>query len=199
MKIRMECPGCGAPYQVAREKLAGGKSRFSCKRCGHRWMLQVTNEKVRITPLTAGKVLCPHCGHTFAPQAASPSRGRQRILLAEDNDFFLKLARDALDKEYDTIAVRTTDAALNEIGREHPDLLVLDLVLAGGGNGLDILRRFPERKFPVLIYTSKGQELDEARLWEVLRNLGVNDIVTKGINVGDELKRKVEGLLHSGR
>ncbi len=30
-----------------------------------------------------------------------------------------------------------------------------------------------------------------------LKELGVNDILIKGMNVGDELRRKVESLLHN--
>jgi DNA-binding response OmpR family regulator len=127
----------------------------------------------------------------FAPRA------RQRILVAEDHDFFLQMAQDALGKEYETVSVKTAEAAQREIERNHPDLLVLDLMLADGDRGLDILRAFRDRKFPVLVYTSRDEEQIYGKLWNTLQDLGVNDILIKGMNVGDELRRKVESLLCS--
>ena len=84
--------------------------------------------------------------------------GRQRILVAEDHDFFLNMAHDALGEQYETVSVKTAAAALAEITRANPDLPVLDLMLADGDTGLDMLRQIPERRFPVLVHTSRDEE-----------------------------------------
>ena len=70
-------------------------------------------------------------------------------------------------------------------------------MLADGDSGLEILRAFRDRKFPVLVYTSRDEEQIYGKLWNTLQELGVNDVLIKGMNVGDELRRKVESLLHS--
>ncbi len=93
--------------------------------------------------------------------------------------------------------MKTAEAAQREIERCHPDLLVLDLMLADGDRGLDILRAFRDRKFPVLVYTSRDEELIYGKLWNTLKELGVDDVLIKGMNVADELRRKVESLLHN--
>ena len=198
MKIRLECPGCNATYQIERERLSQGAIRFTCRKCTQRCKAELSGEDLTVTPLTPDEALCPNCGHSFKPEATPfPPRGRQRILVAEDHDFFLQMAQDALSKEYETVSVKTAEAAQREIERCHPDLLVLDLMLADGDRGLDILRAFRDRKFPVLVYTSRDEEQIYGKLWNTLQELGVNDILIKGMNVGDELRRKVESLLHS--
>jgi CheY-like chemotaxis protein len=198
MKIRLNCPGCDAAYQMERERLSQGAIRFTCHKCAQRCKVKMSGATLTITPLTSGEALCPNCGHSFRPEAVQfAPRGRQRILVAEDHDFFLQMAQDALSKKYETVSVKTAEAAQREIERCHPDLLVLDLMLADGDRGLDILRAFRDRKFPVLVYTSRDEEQVYGKLWNTLKELGVNDILIKGMNVGDELRRKVESLLQS--
>ncbi len=198
MKVRLECPACDASYLVKREQIAGKSARFTCQQCAAAWKVALTEDEVTLTPLDGSQTLCPNCGHTFQADAvpfAAP--GRPRILVAEDHDFFLEMAHDALGQKYETVSVRTATACLAEIARADPDLLVLDLMLADGDNGLEILRQLPERRFPVLVYTSRDEELIYGKLWSSLQELGVNDILIKGMNVGDELRRKVESLLQS--
>ena len=70
-------------------------------------------------------------------------------------------------------------------------------MLADGDSGLELLRQLPERGFPVLVYTSRDEEQIYGKLWGSLQSLGVNDVLIKGMNVGDELRRKVESLLQN--
>ncbi len=198
MKIRLECPGCDTAYQIEREKFSQGAIRFTCHKCAHRCKAEMSGDALTVTSLTSSQALCPNCGHSFKPEAVRfAPRGRQRILVAEDHDFFLQMAQDALSEEYETVSVKTAEAAQREIERCNPDLLVLDLMLADGDSGLDILRAFRDRRFPVLVYTSRDEEQIYGKLWNTLKELGVNDILIKGMNVGDELRRKVESLLGS--
>jgi len=119
--------------------------------------------------------------------------------VCEDQDYFYQLTREALGGEYETVPVRTAAAALKEIERCTPDLLVLDLLLGDGGNGREVLERRTDRSFPVLVFTSKDeQEMFGRKEWDRLKALGANDILIKGMNVGDDLQRKVEDLLNSG-
>ena len=68
-----------------------------------------------------------------------------------------------------------------------------------GGNGREVLERRTDRSFPVLVFTSKDeQEMFGRKEWDRLKALGANDILIKGINVADDLQRKVEDLLNRG-
>lgn len=128
----------------------------------------------------------------FAPRA------RQRILVAKGHNFFLQRAQEALGQDDETVSVATAEAAQCEIERRHPDLLVVDLILADGNSGLNIIRAFRERKFPILVHTSRDEEQLDGKLWNTLEGLGVQDIPIKGMNLSDELQRKVESVLASG-
>jgi len=72
---------------------------------------------------------------------------------------------------------------------------VLDLTLDGGEGGLDLLRELNVKPCPILIYTAQDESEMYGDSWNELQRLGADDIVPKGMNVGDELTRKVDSLL----
>jgi predicted Zn finger-like uncharacterized protein len=194
--IPIDCPRCRARYGLDPAQVRPGGTPVVCRRCGHTWKATPTGAPA---PETApaprpAPIACPSCGHRFAPPQRRHGE-RYRILVAEDHDYFLEMARDALGKNFETVGVRTPTEALLEISRQRPDLLVLDLMLADGGDGLDVLRNLPGRDFPVLVFTSKNEQQVYGRMWDQLKKLGVNDVLIKGLNVADELQRKVEALL----
>jgi len=148
----------------------------------------------------ASEVTCPKCGHSFEPGAkpkAAPAASTQRkvILLVEDQKYFSELTREALGPDYRTVSVATKEEALKVMAAEAPSLLILDLSLARGQDGRDLLRIMPPKTFPVLIFTARDETELYGGAWEELKSLGADDIVHKGMNVGDELKRKVAALL----
>ena len=63
--------------------------------------------------------------------------------------------------------------------------------------GIDIhlLRSLPGKRFPILIYTAQDESEMYGETWDELQRLGADDIVMKGMNVGESLARKVSGLL----
>lgn len=145
-------------------------------------------------------VTCPRCGHSFIPtQAARPlpqgPAGRRVVLLVEDQKYFTELASEALGRDYRTISVATKDEALRVIDSEKPSVMILDLNLARGQDGRDLLRSLPGKSFPILIFTARDETEMYGPPWEELKALGADDIVHKGMNVGDELRRKVSWLL----
>ena len=73
MKIRLECPGCDAAYQIERERLSHGAIRFTCRKCSHRCKAEMSGNTLTVTPLTSGETLCPNCGHSFSPEAVHVS------------------------------------------------------------------------------------------------------------------------------
>jgi len=144
-------------------------------------------------------VTCPKCGHSFAPAAESkpaPSAGgRKVILLVEDQKYFTEITREALGAEYRTVSVGTREEAMKVLESESPVLMILDLSLARGQDGRDLLKSLPNKDFPILIFTARDETELYGDAWEELKRLGADDIVHKGMNVGDELKRKVASLL----
>jgi len=73
--------------------------------------------------------------------------------------------------------------------------MVLDLTLDGGEGGLDLLHELERKPCPVLIYTAQDESEMYGDQWDQLKRLGADDIVIKGLSVGDELIRKVGSLL----
>jgi CheY-like chemotaxis protein len=123
------------------------------------------------------------------------SRDRKMILLVEDHPYFTEVAREALGPDYHTVSVGTKDEALKVIQTEPPALMILDLSLASGQDGRDLLREIPNKQFPILIFTAQDETTLYGDPWEELKALGADGIVLKTINVGEELKRKVGDLL----
>jgi DNA-binding response OmpR family regulator len=72
--------------------------------------------------------------------------------------------------------------------------MILDLSLARGQDGRDLLRAIPKKQFPILIFTARD-ESDLYESWGELKELGADDIVRKTMNVGEELQRKVSELI----
>lgn len=115
--------------------------------------------------------------------------------MVEDQEYFAEVAQDALGKDFEVTAVRTPTAAIQEISRRSPDLLILDLTLADGGDGREVLRSVPKPGFPVLIFTSTDEQEMYGPAWAELQELGANDLLIKGINFAEDLQRKVKNLL----
>lgn len=104
---------------------------------------------------------------------------KQTILVVEDEEDILELVRYNLSGEgYGVLAVQTGEAGLSTAKREHPDLVILDLMLPGI-DGLDVCRELKAfastRNIPIIILTAKGEEADIVAGLE----LGADDYITK--------------------
>jgi two-component system, NarL family, nitrate/nitrite response regulator NarL len=105
-----------------------------------------------------------------------------RILLADDHPM-IRTALEVLlrDTEYEIVGTAGTgEAALGEIDRLRPDILLLDLQMPGG-SGMDVLRRIRAGKAPqktplrVILLTAA---IDDSSLLEA-KSLKVQGIVLK--------------------
>lgn len=118
---------------------------------------------------------------------------KKRILVVDDDETHLTLARELLRFEgYDVAIHRTAFGATDRILRERPDLLLLDVNMPGlSGEGLvSVLRtRDDTRNTTILLYSSN----DEDTLRRAAARLGVAGFVCKG-DVRD-LYRKVDAAL----
>lgn len=210
---RLTCRHCGLRWEIFRPETAEVPAAPSVERAAAlasepsppagirgRKPETPTAKRSRADVLSSDpQVTCPKCGHGFVPEAkpraAPAATGRKIILLVEDQKYFTELTREALGPDYRTISVATKDEALKVMQAETPSLLILDLSLARGQDGRDLLRAIPNKAFPVLIFTARDETELYGDAWEELKRLGADDIVHKGMNVGDELRRKVASLL----
>jgi len=203
-----------APRPVTGERTASTPSptkkedaKVSCPKCGHHFLPGTAappgkrkEDDSRKAASPAGSKGTGGPGEPSGPSggSAGPRGGpadRKVVLLVEDQTYFTELAREALGAIYRTITVATKDEALTVISKGLPDLLILDLSLARGQDGRDLLRAMPEKRFPVLIFTARDESELYGDAWAELQALGADDIVRKTMNVGEELRRKVGEML----
>jgi DNA-binding response OmpR family regulator len=96
---------------------------------------------------------------------------KKKILIVEDEESLLRLESILLtSKGYDVRGAATGQEALELISIEHPDLVLLDIMLPGL-DGFEVCRRIkddPEtREIPVIMVTAKKSGEDMARGEEV--------------------------------
>jgi two-component system KDP operon response regulator KdpE len=117
-----------------------------------------------------------------------------RVLVVDDEPAILRFLRTSLRAEgYDIVEAETGEAALAEIRRRAPDIVMLDLGLPGLG-GLEVIRRLREggSVVPIVVLTSRS---DEAGKVEAL-DLGADDYVTKPFGMDELLARMRAALRH---
>jgi len=102
------------------------------------------------------------------------------ILVVEDEPHITEVVRDYLELDgFHVLVARDGQAALSLTRREHPDLIVLDLMLPGGMDGLDVcrqIRRDPVLvETPIIILTARVELVDRL----IGLELGADDYITK--------------------
>ncbi len=104
---------------------------------------------------------------------------KEKILVVEDEDDIAELIRYNLHKEsYDVRVAGNGEKAVELARRDHPDLVLLDLMLPGMG-GLEVCRTLKSDTatagIPIVMVTARGEESDVVSGLE----LGAEDYVTK--------------------
>jgi len=102
------------------------------------------------------------------------------ILVVEDERHIIEVVRDYLEQAgFRVLEARDGQTALRLTRGEHPDLIVLDLMLAGGMDGLDVcrqIRRDPAlAETPIIMLTARVELVDRL----VGLELGADDYITK--------------------
>ena len=113
------------------------------------------------------------------PAHGNGNGGRMTVLLVEDEENLRRLLKDLLEREgFKVVEAGDGVAALDEVDRSAPDVIVLDLDLPrlDGYGVLRYLRTRPQTAtLPVLVLTAKGDEDSEVRVFES----GATDYLSK--------------------
>lgn len=122
---------------------------------------------------------------------------RKKVLLVDDSATILMMERMILAKlPLDLITATNGEDAVIKAAAEHPDLILLDVVMPRM-NGFDACRRLREQegtsKTPIIMVTTRG----EMENIESAYASGCTDYVTKPIN-GIELLAKMRNYLEQG-
>jgi DNA-binding response OmpR family regulator len=103
----------------------------------------------------------------------------KKILIVEDERDILHLVKHYLEKEGYRVSTAATGAEGLKLAKaDHPDLLILDLMLPGM-DGLEVCKRLradqPTAALPIIMLTAKAEESDTV----IGLELGADDYVTK--------------------
>jgi len=117
--------------------------------------------------------------------------GTPRVLIVDDDEKLVALARLALSKNGVEVETAVTSAeALESLENRDPDLVILDIVLPDI-SGWEVLRRIRESSgVPVMLLSGRDSDVDKARGLD----LGADDYLTKPFSFM-EFEARVRALL----
>jgi len=123
---------------------------------------------------------------------------KEKILIVEDEKDIVKMLDYNLKKEgFRTLSAYDGEYALDLAVREHPNLVILDLMLPGM-DGLEVCRELKKENktssIPIIMLTAKGQESDKI----VGLELGADDYITKPFSPR-ELIARIKAVLRRGK
>lgn len=120
----------------------------------------------------------------------------KKILVIDDNPSSLRLTRYTLEKKgYQIITASDGLEGLRKAREEHPDLIILDVMLPGldGYEVCHQLRQKPETAtLPILMISAKAHQDDK----DIALRVGADDYLTKPVEPSTIVAR-VESLLTS--
>ncbi|MDY7076156.1 MAG: response regulator transcription factor [Chloroflexota bacterium] len=123
----------------------------------------------------------------------------QTILVVDDEPHIVEVVRDYLKQaDYRVLTAHDGQTALTLARHEHPDLVILDLMLPGGLDGLEVCRRMRQdpglAEVPIIMLTARIEETDRI----VGLELGADDYVTKPFSPREVVAR-VKAVLRRAR
>ena len=119
---------------------------------------------------------------------------KEKILIVDDEKDIVKMVDYNLKKEgYRTIACYDGEDVLDAVAKEHPDLILLDLMLPGI-DGLEVCKKIKNdpktSALPIIMLTAKSQETDKI----VGLEMGADDYITKPFSPR-ELTARIKAVL----
>lgn len=120
---------------------------------------------------------------------------KSRILIVDDDIGVVKAVRANLQaREWETLVAMDGVEALDAIGREEPDLVILDITMPRM-DGFEVCRQVREWSRVPIIMLSARQDVEEK---VKCLNVGADDYVTKPFGV-NELAARVKAVLRRSR
>jgi len=121
---------------------------------------------------------------------------REKILVVEAEPRVARLVTEVLKAvDFQAITAGNGDAAIEMVALEQPDLLLLDIMLGSGMDGIEVCRRLREfSDVPVIMLTAKAKNEDILRGFDA----GADDYLTKPFNA-KELLARVRAVLKRTR
>jgi len=101
-----------------------------------------------------------------------------KILIVDDSLFMRMILKDILSEEHEIVEADSGHAALEQFGKENPDLVLLDIVMPDGEEeGVTVLRSIMEKnpEAQVVMITAVGQDA----IIDQCRKLGAKDYIVK--------------------
>ena len=117
----------------------------------------------------------------------------QKILIVDDEPKLVRLLHEVLTASgYQVIAARSGEQAIEMTAIEQPDLVVLDIMLAGEIDGNDAASRIREfSDVPIIMLTAKVRDADVLKGFK----MGADDYIKKPFNSKEFLAR-IQALLY---
>ncbi len=119
-----------------------------------------------------------------------------RILVVDDEPKLVRLVREVLTAVgFSVLSIGSGEAAIEMVSLEQPDLILLDIVLAGKTDGYEVARRVREfSSVPIIMLTAKARESDLLHGFDV----GADDYLVKPFS-SKELLARVRAVLKRAR
>ena len=119
----------------------------------------------------------------------------KKILIVDDQKEIRRLVDITLKVEdYQILQAESGEEAIEIVKAEKPDLIIMDIMMPGGIDGLEatrILKNDPEtRECPVIMLTAKGQQADREKGFEA----GADDYFAKPFSPLALIKKVAEIL-----
>lgn len=93
-----------------------------------------------------------------------PTSGRKKILIVDDNQDMRRLIRMAMFDSFEIIEAEDGETALKLVRQHHPQLVILDIMMPGALDGLQVLEVLKSeaalRDIQVAMLTARGQASD---------------------------------------
>ncbi|TBR19964.1 response regulator transcription factor [bacterium] len=123
---------------------------------------------------------------------------KEKILIVDDEKDIVKMLDYNLKKEgYRTVLVYDGEDALSFAKKEHPDIILLDLMLPGI-DGLEVCKALKKEEktslIPIIMLTAKTQEADKV----IGLELGADDYMTKPFGL-KELLARIKAVLRRAK
>jgi two-component system KDP operon response regulator KdpE len=122
-----------------------------------------------------------------------PSDTRSVLIVDDEREIRRTLEMALRPRGYDVLSADSGETALEEVKKQKPDLIILDLSLPGL-NGLDVCKKVRSwSQVPIIILSVRNSEKDKIAALD----LGADDYVTKPFAMGELLARMRTAFRHA--